>query len=148
MSLSVRRLQRATLQPSGTGSIYLTPASSSATQDDNITFGLRINPGTAVTVVQATINFNPAQLEYVSIDASSSPFTVQVQQDTGASSITIVRAILNPSGVSSDSLIANITFTALASSGTGSLTLSDVNAAFDGSYTNPSASGAAVTFAT
>ena len=128
------------------GSIYLTPASQTTVVNNNLTVNLRINPGTPVTVVQATVNFDPAKLQYVSINSSNSPFDASVQQTVGGSSIQISRAKLDANGISTDSLIASITFKALPSSGSSSITLSNANAAFNGTYTNPGASGATVTF--
>lgn len=128
------------------GSIYLTPASPSVVQGSNVTLGLRISPGTAVTVVQATINFDPSKLQYVGVNAGASPFDTNVQQTVGASSVTIVRAKLDPGGVATDSLIANIIFKALPYSGSSTVTLSGANAAFEGSYTGPGVSGATITF--
>lgn len=146
MTALARRLQRITTATLASNSMYISPASASVAMNSTITVALRINPGTPVTVVQATVNFNPAQLEYVSINTSASPFDTNVQQIVGASSITISRAKLDPSGIGADSLITEITFRALQSSGTSTLTLSDANAAFDGSYTNPSTSGGTITF--
>ncbi len=146
MTALARRLQRVTTQTLVSNSIYINPANTNVAMDGNVTVAVRINPGSAVTVVQTTINFNPAHLEYVSINTSASPFDTNVQQTVGASSITTVRAKLDPSGISTDSLIAEITFRALQSSGSSALTVSDANAAFDGNYTNPSTSGATITF--
>jgi len=129
-----------------TGNIYLTPASQTSIVNSNLTVNLRINPGTAVTVVQATVNFDPAKLQYVSINASSSPFDASVQQTVGGSSIQISRAKLDSAGVSTDSLIASITFKSLVSSGSSGITLSNANAAYNGTYTDPSTTNATVTF--
>jgi len=129
-----------------TGNIYLSPASQTSIVGSNLTVNLRINPGTAVTVVQATVNFDPAKLQYVSINASNSPFDASVQQTVGGSSIQISRAKLDSAGVSSDSLIASITFKSLVSSGSSGITLSNANAAYNGAYTDPSVTNATVTF--
>lgn len=128
------------------GSIYLTPASPSVVHGSNVTLGLRISPGTAVAVVQATVNFDPAKLQYVGISTNASPFDASVQQTVGASSITIVRAKLDPSGIATDSLIANITFKALPYSGSSVVTLSGADAAFNGTYTSPGTGNATITF--
>lgn len=147
MAISARRLQRAaSSRQLSIGNIYLSPASPSVSGGANTTLNLRINPGTAVTAVQATINFDPAKLAYVSISYGGSPFTSSIEETVGPDSITIVRALLNPSGVSTDSLVASIVFNALVSTGTSSVSLSDANAIYNDSYTNPSSTGATVTF--
>ena len=128
------------------GSVYLSPSSASVAHGSNLTINLRINPGTAVTVVQAVVNFDPAKLQYVSLDASASPFDTSVSKTIGSNSISISRAVLDPAGVSGDSLVASITFMALPYSGNTSITVSSANAAFNGSYTNPGTSGSTITF--
>ncbi len=133
-------------QVAATGSIYITPANPSVAHNGNITLSLRINPTTPVTVVQATVNFDPAALQYVSIDSSASPFDSSIQQTVSSSSIQIARAKLDPAGVSTDSLIANITFKALPYTGSSPVTLTNANAAYNGSYINPSATGSTVNF--
>lgn len=128
------------------GNMYITPASGSVINNGNIILNLRINPTTAVTVVEATVGFNPASLQFVSINSSSSPFDATVQQTVSSSTIKIARAKLDSAGVSTDALIASITFKALPYTGSSPVTLTAANAAYDGAYTNPSASGATVNF--
>lgn len=128
------------------GSMYLIPTNGSVARDGLITISFRINPSTPVTVVEGTIGFNTAALQFVGIDSSGSPFDASVQQTVSAGSIKISRAKLDSAGVGSDALIANITFKALSYSGSSPVSLTAANAAYDGSYTNPSASGATVNF--
>ncbi len=147
MAISARRMQRAaSSRQLSIGNIYLSPASPSVANGANTTVNLRINPGTAVTAVQATINFDSAKLAYVSVNYAGSPFTSTIEETVGPSSITIVRALLNPTGVSTDSLVASIVFNALVSTGTSNLTSSNANAIYNDTYTNPSSAGATVTF--
>lgn len=146
MAISVRRLQRAVSGEQSIGNIYLSPASPSVANGANTTLNLRIDPGTAVTAVQATINFDPTRLEFVSIDYSGSPFTSTIEETIGANSVRVVRAIINPAGVNTDSLVASVVFNALVASGTSPVTLSNANAVYNDVYTNPSTTGAVVTF--
>lgn len=129
----------------GTGIIYIYPGSSSLQVGSSETLALRINPGTTVDGVQATVSYNAAYLRLNSVDTSGSPFSVQLQKSYGGGTITLALGNLS-GGVSSDSLIANMNFTALAGSGSTSLTISNANATSSGAYTNPSASGASVSF--
>jgi hypothetical protein len=129
-----------------TGSIYLTPTSSSIQIGNAETLSLRINPGTNVDGVQATVNFNSLNLRLNSVDTSSSPFSTTLQKTIGSNSVTLAVGTLVSGGISSDSLIATLNFTALTSSGSSSLTVTNANATSTGSYTNPSASGATVSF--
>ncbi|HXR49489.1 MAG TPA: cohesin domain-containing protein, partial [Verrucomicrobiae bacterium] len=128
-----------------TGVIYITPASSSLQVGSSETLQLRINPGTTVDGVQATVSYNTGYLQLNSVDTSSSPFTVTLQKSAGGGTITLALGNLS-GGVSSDSLIATMNFTALAGSSSSSLTISGANATSSGSYTNPATSGASVSF--
>ena len=147
MAISVRRLQRAGSSGDlSVGNIYLSPVSPSVVSGANTTLNLRINPGTAVTAVQATINFDPTKLAYVSISYSGSPFTSTIEETISTNTITVARAIMNPAGVNTDSLVASIVFNALTATGTSPLTLSDANAVYNSNYTNPTTTNATVTF--
>jgi hypothetical protein len=128
-----------------TGVVYLSPSSSSVQVGNTASLALRINPGTTVDGVQATISFDTSTLQETSVDTSSSAFPVTLQKTVSGGTITLALGNLS-GGVSSDSLIANLSFTALASSGSSNVTLSGVNATYSGSYTNPSSSNATVNF--
>lgn len=128
------------------GRIYVTPDNGSAAQNGTITLSLRINPITPVTVVETTVNFDSSKVQFVSIDTSASPFDASVEQTVATSTVKVARAKLDSAGISTDALIATITFKSLALNGTSPVTLSSANAAFDGAYTNPSSTGATVNF--
>ena len=130
----------------GTGTMYLTGTSSVA-HGGTITLNLRINPGTAVTVVQSNVLYDATKLQYIGINTANSAFETTISQSQTSGSIQIDRATLNSAGISSDSLIATITFTALPYSGSTNVSLgASSNAAYDGSYTNPALVGATVNF--
>lgn len=124
-----------------TGSIYLTGGS--VQKGSAITLSLRIDPGTSVNSVQATVNYDPSQLQFDS--SAIGVFSTCTQNSGGGGTVTFSCAMLG-SSTSSDSLIANITFTALAGSGSTSLSVTNANAANAGAWTDPSASGASVSF--
>ncbi len=124
-----------------TGLIYISPSGTSVSKGKEVTVNLRINPGTAVNAVQATVNYNSSDLQYVTSSLGAfSACTV----DSGVS---FACAKLGGS-TSSDSLIASITFKALVGSGSASLSVSGANAASASSstYTNPSSSGGSISF--
>ncbi|HEX7484013.1 MAG TPA: cohesin domain-containing protein [Candidatus Saccharimonadales bacterium] len=129
-----------------TGSMYLTGTSSVA-HGGTVTLNLRINPGTPVTVTQSSITYDASKLQFISINTSGSAFDTNVTQSQSSGSIQIDRAKLDPAGVSTDSLIASISFTALPYSGSTAVNLvPPSNAAYNGSYTNPALSGASISF--
>lgn len=130
----------------GTGTMYLT-GTSSAAHGSTVTLNLRINPGTAVTVVQSNIVYDATKLQYVGINTANSAFDTTISQSQSSGSIQIDRAKLSSAGVSTDSLIATITFTALPYSGSTNVSLgASSNAAYDGAYTNPALAGTTVNF--
>ena len=127
-----------------TGLIYLTPATSSVQANNTIVLALRINPGTTVNGVQATVNFDTSKLQFVSVDTSGSPFNVRLQQSQTGGTLTLARGNLD-GGVSSDAIVATITLKATASTGSTSVTIANANAtATDSNYTNPAVQNAAV----
>lgn len=129
------------------GSIYLSPSSKTVKVNSTFTVDLRITPGQAVTVVEATVGFNSSQLQLVSTNSSASPFDTKIQEVKSSSSVQISRAKLDPAGVNgSNLLITSFVFKALKSSGTSAITVSAANAAVNGSYTSPGASGATISF--
>ncbi|HET9098340.1 MAG TPA: cohesin domain-containing protein [Candidatus Saccharimonadales bacterium] len=127
-----------------TGMMYVSPAS--ANIQNGATFGvaIRINPGTNVDTVQASLSYSTSYLQLDSMSLGA--FTTCTQQTAGGGSVNLTCAMLG-SSTSSDSLIANVTFTALAGSGSTDLSLSG-NAAYSGAYTNPGTSGGQVSFYT
>jgi hypothetical protein len=126
-----------------TGEMYLTPAANSVEIGSNLTVSLRINPGTSVNAVQATVNYNSSDLQFISSNVSA--FSTCVLNAGGGGTITISCASLG-SSTSSDSLISTISFSALVGSGSSSLTLTNANAANNGVYTDPSTANATVSF--
>ena len=128
-----------------TGLIYLSPGSSSVQSGSSVSFSLRINPGTTVDGAQATISYDTSKLQETSVDISSSAFPVPIQKTVGGGAINLTLTGIS-GGISSDSLLANLTFTALVGSGSTSLQISNANASNNGTYTNPSSSGATVNF--
>lgn len=126
-----------------TGQIYVTPASTSVQNGSNISVSVRINPGTTVDGAQFTLSFDATKLKYNSIDSSSSPFSVQLQQTVTSNSVTVARGQLS-GGVSSDALIATISFQGIADSGTSALTLTNANATSGGAYTNPAVTSGSI----
>jgi hypothetical protein len=96
----------------GTGTMYLT-GTSSAAHGGTVTLNLRINPGTPVTVVQSNVLYDATKLQYIGINTANSAFETTISQSQTSGSIQIDRATLNSAGISSDSLIATITFTSL-----------------------------------
>lgn len=129
-----------------TGSIYLTPGSKSVQVNTNVTFSLRIDPGASVQSVEGKVNFDTSKLEYVSYSSGGSAFAMQLQHNVSGGTITWAYGANLGQNVTTDSLIETITFKAKASSGSSAISLTDANAASNGSYTDPAVTGATVNF--
>lgn len=125
--------------------LYISPGSGEVSKGQEFDVSLRIDPGTNVDGVTATISYDASILEFVAIDASNSAFPVSLEQIGGAGAVVITRGIFAPSVVGSDSLVANITFRALAASSSPSVIGLSGNASYAGSYTNPQPISATVT---
>jgi cohesin domain-containing protein len=125
-----------------TGQLYFSPSSASVQKDNNLTLAVRINPGTAVDGVEATVTYDQSKLQFVSVDAGGSAFPVQLQQSGGGGNVQLSRGILGGS-VSSSALVAKVTFKALAGSGSTNVSVSG-NATSGGGYTDPSGGSASV----
>ncbi len=106
-----------------TGNIYLSPLNNSLIISNQLDLSLRINPGTTINSVQATINFDPHYLTFVSSSNNNSTFSSCLSDTKTASSVSITCAILGGS-ISSDSLIKTLVFNTIT---TGSTTLSITN---------------------
>lgn len=127
-----------------TGSIYLSPASSTVNANDTFTVALRVNPGTTVDAVDATITYDPNVLQFVSIDTSASVFPVALASSGGNGKVYIARGNFTPTGVLPDSLVAAVNFKAVTASSSSALSLAG-NLTYAGAYTNPTVTGATVT---
>lgn len=127
-----------------TGSLSLSPASTTVLINNNFTVDVRLTPGTTVDGVEATLTYDPAKLQFVSTSATGSPFDIELTSGTTSNTVTLARGNLS-GGVSTDALVAKVTFKALVGTGTGTVQLAG-NATKSGAYTNPVATGASVTF--
>ncbi|MEO7904523.1 MAG: hypothetical protein ABIR91_01870 [Candidatus Saccharimonadales bacterium] len=113
---------------------------------DKVVVEFRINPSTAVSVVEGVVGFNPAQLQFDGLDMGGSPFDLSIKQTVENSSIGITRAKLHPQGVKTDALIAKITFKVLGRSGVSELTLTKADAVFNCGSIHPSVKGVKIGF--
>ncbi len=130
-----------------TGNLYISPATKSMFINTNVTIAVRLTPGTTVDGVEATITYDATKLTYVSTDSTGSPFDIALGAQTGgAGTVKIARGNLN-GGVATDSLVANVTFTAIAGSGTTTLQVAG-NATKAGAYTNPVVTNSTITLQT
>lgn len=118
MSRFARRLQRA---PVSGGELYITPASGSYSNGATVTITIRENSyATPVNAVQANLTYPSGQLQFQSINTSSSPFTTTLQSSGGSGSVQIGVGLLGDS-VTGDAVVATVTFTVIGT-GTAAIT--------------------------
>jgi len=129
-----------------TASFYLQPTSTSVTPGQTFSVAVRINPGTAIDTVDATLTYDPALLQFNAIDGSTSAFPTEVVANGGSGTVLITRTALAPLTVSTDSLIATVSFTALKAGGPSALQLSG-NVAYQGNSVSASVTNGSVTVA-
>jgi len=102
----------------------LAPVSSNVSLGSNVTVTITENSGTdAVNAVEADLTYDQTKLQFVSIDASTSPFTLQAISSGGNGTVTIARA-LSGTTLTGAQTVATITFTAI---GTGSTAVNFAN---------------------
>jgi len=119
------------------GQLYTSASSSTVTPGGTVSVNVRINPGTPTDTVNVVLNYDASKMTYASVSYAGSPFDQHFGFSASGGQVTFAAAILGNS-VSSDSLVAQINFTASASgSGTTSFNLTGSNAAYAGSATNP-----------
>jgi hypothetical protein len=119
------------------GQLYTSLGASTVTPGGTVSVNVRLNPGTPTDTVNVILNYDTSKMTYASVSYAGSPFDQHFGFSATGGQVTFAAAILGNS-VSSDSLVAQINFTASSSgSGTASFNLTGSNAAYAGSATNP-----------
>lgn len=127
-----------------TAQFYVQPATTTVTTGQTFSVAVRINPGTTIDTVDATLTYDPSVLQFDSIDASSSAFPTEVVSTGGNGTVSLTRTALSPLTVSSDSLVASVSFTALKTVSNSSLQLSG-DVAYQGNSVSASDTPGSVT---
>jgi hypothetical protein len=112
--------------------LYISPATVNTQTDNTFTVSLRITPSTAIDTVDAFVGYNATYLSLQSVDCSGSPLAPFPDAAHGCAAsgnpVHFTSAILGGS-VSTDSLVATLTFKALAPVTASQLTLTGDSAA-------------------
>lgn len=143
IGLVLTLLQKSVPARVGTGDIYLTRYEVQAAKDQTVSFTVRISPGTKVDAVTTTLEYNPDDLEYKSTSYEGSPFTTQIPATKQSHTVTVQAARMGGETVSSDSVVAALTFTA-KKDGNHAVSLNTGNAAYNGMPTHPLVAGKVV----
>ena len=123
-------------------SLYLSSSASSVQAGGTFVVSLRVNPGMSIDTVTANVGYNAAVVSLVGVTCAGAPLSAFPSCPGSGNPVSFTAADLGGS-VSTDTLVAQLTFKTLVSSGTASFTLSG-NDATAGSAHNPSASGTSV----
>ncbi len=109
----------------GSASISLSPGSGTATTGSTFTVTVRENSGTTtVKSVQASIGYDPAQLQYVNLSEGGSFTNITTTDVITAGKVQVARSVQAGSlGISGDNPIVTLSFKVLAKSGTAGLTI-------------------------
>jgi hypothetical protein len=97
--------------------LYLTPATVSVNAGSDVTVSLRLDPAGSADSVDATVTYDQAKLQYKSVDFTNSAYPSELLTNAGNGTVHIVRFKAGGS-VTTDALVANITFTALGTTST------------------------------
>ncbi len=121
--------------------IYLNPSTVNVQTGNDFTVTLRVDPGTPINTIDASIAYDETKLQFKSFDGAASAFAGDFIKTAENGNINVVRYVFNngtAGTVSSDSEVIKITFTAIGTtSGPTTLTVSG-DAAGDGEYINAS----------
>lgn len=105
-------------------SLYISPATATVAQNATVAVAVRLNTGgEPINAVQADLNYDQAQLQFVSIDANGSAFGVTAPSNGGNGKVSIARG--NIGEVTGDVLVATVSFKAVAAAGTNEVTFAD-----------------------
>jgi len=97
---------------SGTGTLTLSPATSSVSLGANLTVTIVENSGTtSVNSVEADLTYDQTKLQFVSIDTSTSPFNISALASGGSGTVSVASATATP--VTGQQTVAVVTFKAI-----------------------------------
>ncbi len=100
-----------------TATLSLAPATQTVTMGNNFTVTINVNSSTdTINAVQADLTFPKDKLQFVSIDSSTSAFSIQAA-NSGSNTlgtVTIARGVTGGSTVSGPQQVAKVTFKAIA----------------------------------
>jgi len=101
--------------PSPLATMSLSPSSQSLQVNNNLALEVRLNTGgNQVTAVSSYLNFDTSKLQFVSIDATGSAFSVQAEGEVAGNQVKISRGQAAPGVTGSNVLVAKVNFKAIA----------------------------------
>ena len=103
--------------------LYLSPATGSVMVGNTIAVQIRVNSGAdSVNAVQANLSYDPAKLQYQSVDPSGSAFSLAASAVTTSGVVKLARGTGGGEApATGDKLFATVTFKALVGTGTAEI---------------------------
>lgn len=93
-------------------SLYLAPATATVTVNNTLAVAVRISTDEGINAVGANLTYDAGHLQFLSIDASGTSFSIEAPDNKGGGgSVTVNRG--NISGITGDKLVATVKFKAL-----------------------------------
>lgn len=124
-------------------SLYITPASGNITQGNSLTVSI-VENGDNVNVVTANLNYDASKLQCNGVGGGS--FAQTISASCGGGAVTVSRYVTpGQPGLNGAQTVATVSFTALASSGTTSITFGASQVASAGVNTLASTAGGSYT---
>jgi hypothetical protein len=128
------------------GLLYLSPATKAVQNGTQVTLDVKLDPGIATDGVDVSITYDQAKLQFDSIDTTGTAFPIEFVNSGGSGTVQLTRGIIGTTVSANGSLVAKVTFTALASSGSTAVNMTG-NTTTSGSYNNPTVTGSSISFA-
>jgi hypothetical protein len=117
---SARAVQSSTIK---SASLTMTPSTGSYAINATLTVTLYVNSGgNQINGVEADLSYNASQLQFLSIDTTSSAFNETAQGSGGSGSVSIVR--LSTTSLTGSQVVASVSFTVLATASPSPITFS------------------------
>ncbi len=110
----------------GSGQLTLTPASGSYLKDSTLKVTVNSTSTDAINAVEADLNYDTSQLEFISVDKSASAFTLYCSTSGGGGSVKIGCA--HSSNLTGTNKVADVSFKVLVGSGSTAITFASSSA--------------------
>jgi hypothetical protein len=119
----------------GTATMTLTPSSGSHGTGTTLTVTIYENSGTtAVNAVEADLTYDASELQYVSIDGSSSAFTEAIVNSGGSGSVSVQRGTTGT--LTGSQIVASVSFTVLTTASNSAITFANSTAIVNSTTNN------------
>lgn len=125
--------------------IYISPASKSVKTGTTFSVGVYIEPDQRADTAHVVMSYDASKLQYISHDTAGSPLNMELGDGTSSGHVQFDSAKLG-GYVTGTTFVANVTFKALASSGSSTIGMAGSDVAYAGGSLHASNSGSTISF--